>query len=92
MTETWTELWSIGSGRSRTYCGIAHTEDGFAVDVFDGDICVESHHYNTSTDATCVAIALKDQYRAASRTERARRASFDFVLPPSQEQRAASAR
>jgi hypothetical protein len=31
MAGWWTELWSIGNGLSRTSCGIARTEEGFAV-------------------------------------------------------------
>jgi hypothetical protein len=91
MTEIWTELWSLGTGRSRTYCGLAHTETGFAVDVFVGDTCIESHDHGTSTDAVRVAVALKDRYQHVSGTERVRMASFDFVLPPSRDQHSVSA-
>lgn len=49
--ESWTEVWSAGHGRSRSYCGIARTEDGFAVDVFHGDTCVASSTYESWDEA-----------------------------------------
>jgi hypothetical protein len=70
---------------------LAQTESGFAVDVFVGDTCIESHDCGSSTDAMRVAVALKDQYQHVSGAERVRMASVDFALPPSRDQRSVSA-
>jgi hypothetical protein len=62
MAEAWTEIWSIGRGQTRTYCGIAETEDGFAVDVFNADTCVWSRIYGTRNEAELNARLLKARY------------------------------
>lgn len=64
--ETWTEMWSHGYGRSRSYCGIASTEEGFAVDVFRGDTCLASTTYATWQQAEQAADALKSRYVVAA--------------------------
>jgi hypothetical protein len=64
MASWWTELWSFGRGNSRLYCGIARTEEGFAVDLFRGDTCIDSALYATRSDATEGAHALKTRYQA----------------------------
>ena len=51
MNDAWREVWSVGTGRSRLYCGIAKTVDGYAVDVFEGDTCVESATFLTRLEA-----------------------------------------
>lgn len=63
MPGWWAEEWSFGHGRTRTYCGITHTEEGYAVDVFRGDTCVDSFMYGSLTEARRVAQALRLQYR-----------------------------
>lgn len=60
--DSWTEIWSEGHGRSRSYCGIAGTEDGFAVDLFRGDTCLSSATYGTWQDAERAAEALRARY------------------------------
>jgi len=62
MADRWMEEWSVGTGRSRVYCGIARTEDGYAVDVFRGDTCIDSFVFNTRTDARRAADGLKVFY------------------------------
>jgi hypothetical protein len=51
----WTEQWSIGEGPSRVYCGIARTDNGLFVNVFEGETCVESVRVFTDQDATRLA-------------------------------------
>jgi hypothetical protein len=60
--EPWTEVWSAGHGRSRSYCGIAHTEEGFAVDVFHGDTCVASANFDTQEEAEQAAHEMRGRY------------------------------
>jgi hypothetical protein len=62
MARWWTELWSLGAGPSRIYCGIAQTVEGFAVDVFYGDTCIDSEVYPTRASATRAAQARKRHY------------------------------
>lgn len=62
MADWWTEEWSVGTGRSRVYCGIARTDDGYAVDVFRGDTCIDSFVFDTRTDARRAADGLKVFY------------------------------
>lgn len=45
------EQWKLVSGGSRISCGISRTEDGFSVDVFDGEICVDRYACGTRSDA-----------------------------------------
>lgn len=59
----WTEMWSIGEGADRTYCGIARTPEGFALDVFRGDHCLGSTVHGTWREAEHEASALKRRYR-----------------------------
>lgn len=56
------ERWSLGSGRSRVSCGISRSEDGFAVDLFRGDVRVDSFFYSNRVDAERVTRQLKLQY------------------------------
>jgi hypothetical protein len=63
MRNWWTEIWSVGDGPGRTYCGIARTPDGFALDVFRGDTCLESTLHASWGDAEREASALKRRYR-----------------------------
>lgn len=51
MAEWWTEVWTDGVGRFRTYCGVARTETGYAVDLFVGDTCIASEGDLTHADA-----------------------------------------
>lgn len=60
--ESWTEIWSTGHGRDRSYCGIAATEEGYAVDVFQGDTCVASSTFERQSDAERAAHALFERY------------------------------
>ena len=62
MADWWAEEWSLGLGVSRVYCGIARTEDGYAVDVFRGDTCIDSFLFNTRADARRAAEGLKTHY------------------------------
>lgn len=47
MTDWWREVWSEGQGARRLYCGIAKTPEGYAVDVFRGDVCIFSETYRS---------------------------------------------
>jgi len=60
--ESWTEVWSAGHGQSRSYCGIARTEEGFAVDVFHGDTCVASANFETQPEAESAANQMRGRY------------------------------
>lgn len=60
--ESWTEVWSAGHGRSRSYCGIARTEEGFAVDVFHGDTCVASATFGSQHEAEMAAHQMRGRY------------------------------
>jgi hypothetical protein len=62
----WTEMWSIGDDAGRTYCGIARTPDGFAVDVFRGDNCIASTIHGTWRAAEDESAVLKRRYRRRS--------------------------
>jgi hypothetical protein len=58
------EVWSIGEGGSRVYCGVATTDEGFAVDVFRGDTCLESADCATYGEAVHRAGELRARYDA----------------------------
>ena len=58
----WTEVWSFEDGHSRVYGGIALTQEGFAVDVFEGDTCVESDIFSSREEAEQAALQLKRRY------------------------------
>jgi len=62
MADSWTEMWSVGSGRARTYCGIAEAEGEFAVDLFSGDTCLSSEVLTSRGDAVHTAQALRQRY------------------------------
>lgn len=66
MADSWTELWSVRAGRSRTYCGVARTDDGFAVDVFRDDTCIASEEHATREMAVRAALARERRYRPAA--------------------------
>lgn len=63
MRNWWTEMWAIDDGPDRTYCGIARTPDGFALDVFRGDNCIASTLHATWREAEREASVLKRRYR-----------------------------
>ncbi|MCR4375778.1 MAG: hypothetical protein NUW22_13105 [Acidobacteria bacterium] len=67
MADSWTEMWSIGGGRARTYCGIAEAEGEFAVDLFSGDTCLSSEVFATRPEAARTAQALHRRYLAPLR-------------------------
>lgn len=60
--EPWTEIWSAGHGPDRSYCGIAETDDGYAVDVFQGDTCVASAVFEYRRDAERAADRMRRRY------------------------------
>jgi hypothetical protein len=60
--EPWTEIWSSGHGPERTYCGIADTDDGYAVDLFEGDTCVASSLFQNRADAEQAAQRMRARY------------------------------
>jgi hypothetical protein len=64
MSGWWAEEWSFGTGRTRTYCGITRTEEGYAVDVFRGETCMDSFVYGSLSAAKQIAQGLKLQYRS----------------------------
>jgi hypothetical protein len=61
-------MWSLGRGSSRVYCGIAETEEGFAVDVFHGDTCIDSFVCTTQGEAVRSAREVQRQYDDSLRT------------------------
>lgn len=61
--ELWVEIWSTGHGRERSYCGIAETDEGFAVDVFQGDTCVASSTFESRADAERAAGQMQSRYQ-----------------------------
>jgi hypothetical protein len=75
-TSWWTEIWSVGRGTNRVYCGIARTEEGFAVDVFRGDTCVDSRVVDSRTAAVKAAATLERRHTRDARSgEAGRRAA-----------------
>ena len=70
MGDWWTETWSFGTGRSRTYCGIAETDEGYAVDVFSGDTCVDSRPCRTRAEALRLTREFKESYGMVPLPER----------------------
>jgi hypothetical protein len=58
----WREIWSLDDGPSRIFCGIARTEDGYAVDVFRGDTCIESETYPTRIEAAFAVDLFRRRY------------------------------
>lgn len=68
MSAWWTPIWSTGAGPNRIYCGIARTEEGFAVDLFRGDTCIESVVCENRTEALRGAAAFERQYAPAPQT------------------------
>jgi hypothetical protein len=80
MTGAWTEIWSFGRGSARTYCGIARTEEGFAVDVFHGFTCLETTTHATYEDARVEAKTARTRYRSVTGASRkARHFSRDLL-------------
>ena len=65
-SDWWREVWSVGDGRSRTYCGIARTPEGYAVDVFEGDTCLESEVFGSRLEAAYAVDRFRRQYAAAT--------------------------
>ena len=80
--EPWVEIWSTGYGRERSYCGIAETDDGYAVDVFQGDTCVASSTFESRDDADRAARQMQARYQRTPMTP----------YPPPQGQTATAAR
>lgn len=62
MSGWWTPIWSLGTDAHRIYCGIARTEEGFAVDVFQGDTCIESLVFETQAEALKEAARFERQF------------------------------
>jgi hypothetical protein len=56
------EQWKLVSGGSRVSCGISRSEDGFSVDVFDGETCVDRFSCRTRTDAEQATRRVKLRY------------------------------
>ena len=65
-TEWWREIWSVGEGRSRIYCGIAKTPDGYAVDVFAGDSCIDSETFGSRLEAAYAVDIFRRRYGQSS--------------------------
>jgi hypothetical protein len=75
VNTTWAEVWSVGTGRSRIYCGISEALGEFCVDLFTGDTCLSSWVFATRAEARDAAKALKSRQFAgtsASPPERTR--------------------
>ena len=66
LNDWWREVWSVGHGPSRRYCGIAKTAEGFAVDVFEGDTCLESRTFATRLEAAYAVDAVRAAYAPES--------------------------
>ena len=66
-TEWWREVWSVGDGPSRTYCGIARTPEGYAVDVFEGDDCIESESFDSRLEAAYAVDLFRRRYAGDAR-------------------------
>ena len=66
-TEWWREVWSVGDGPSRTYCGIARTPEGYAVDVFEGDDCIESESFDSRLEAAYAVDLFRRRYAGEAR-------------------------
>jgi hypothetical protein len=62
MAKRWKEVWSAGTGARRTYCGVARTVDGYAVDLFRGDSCIASEIHATRQEAEQTAEKLSLSY------------------------------
>lgn len=69
MARWWNEVWSFGKGPGRTYCGISRTAEGYAVDLFCGDTCVDSFNYDNRADATRATEVLKLLYSTDQRNK-----------------------
>ena len=51
INRTWTEVWRTGRGRTSRVCTIEETPDGYAVDVFRGDLCIHAAVYPSREEA-----------------------------------------
>ena len=56
------EQWKLNSGGSRVSCGISRSEDGFSVDVYHGETCVDRFPCRTRTDAEQTTRRVKLRY------------------------------
>ena len=65
LDDSWRKIWAVGRGHTGQYCGIAGTEDGFAVDVFDKDTCVWSELFSSREDAEKMALSLRGRFAKA---------------------------
>jgi hypothetical protein len=80
MSGWWTEIWSVGKGTNRVYCGIARTEEGFAVDVFRGDTCIDSRVLDSRNAAVKAAAAAERRHAPDDRSaDVSRRASQELT-------------
>ena len=57
------EEWSFGSGRSRISCRISSADEGFIVDLLQGESCVESFVYRSRLEALEGAHILKARFK-----------------------------
>ena len=69
MARSWNEVWSFGAGPGRMYCGISRTAEGYAVDLFCGDTCLDSFNYDTRVDAARATEVLKLLYGTEQRNK-----------------------
>jgi len=72
VAKRWTEIWAAGEGESRTYCGIARTIEGYAVDLFRGDSCISSEIHGTREEAEQAASALGRRHTPRARSSSGR--------------------
>ena len=74
MTEAWTEIWSFGRGAARTYCGVARTQEGYAVDIFHNYTCLETTVHASRDAAHEQARRARARYRTVGASSRKARA------------------
>ena len=67
MAKWWKEVWTAGEGAGRTYCGIARTVEGYAVDLFRGDSCIASEIHDTRAAAERAASELTRRHMPRER-------------------------
>ena len=91
MRQAWQEVWSSGSGTARTYCGIAHTGEEYAVDVFHGFTCIESSVFTTREAARAAADAARLRHRPSTASKVARTFSRRVLYMPTASPARASA-
>ena len=67
MVKWWKEVWTAGEGAGRTYCGIARTVEGYAVDLFRGDSCIASELHETCDESERAASELSRRHAPRQR-------------------------